>query len=138
MAFIYYQDGKWDRAVAEYKKILVQYPTDLSARNMLGDSYSKLNRFKEAYREYYSVVEAYIVQGAVERAESVFRKMAGIDPGQLDEVDRAKLQLIKEKIAAYQGKVEDESQEKPGGGGQAAPVSGLERSIQTCREAIKT
>jgi tetratricopeptide (TPR) repeat protein len=47
-ALLYTQQGKWDRAVAEYQAILKADPNDLSVCNNLGDLYARGGRIAEA------------------------------------------------------------------------------------------
>ncbi len=100
MAFVYFQEGRWDKAIAEYKKLLTMDSSDLNAHNMLGDAYVKKGELKEAYKEYSFVAEAYSQQGLMDKANVVYRKMAKFDPANLDESAKAKQGVIKQKVAA--------------------------------------
>jgi tetratricopeptide (TPR) repeat protein len=35
MAYIYFQEGRWDKAIEEYKKLLALDPEDINTHNML-------------------------------------------------------------------------------------------------------
>ena len=40
-AHLYFQGGQWDKAIAEYEKILNLDPDDMNIHNMLGDLHVK-------------------------------------------------------------------------------------------------
>jgi len=111
MAFVYFQEGRWDKAIAEYRKLLNMDPADLNAHNMLGDALVKKGEFKEAYKEYSAVADAYNQQGLMDKANVVFKKMAKFDSAHLDDSAKGKQQMIQQRVkaetAAETGNVEE-------------------------------
>lgn len=98
---LYFQEGKWDKAILEYKKLLALDPTDYGTHNMLGDAYKKKGEDGSAYTEYMTAAEAYAKQGMADKAQMLFKKIAMLDSGKLiNEADRQKQILIKKNVIA--------------------------------------
>ena len=51
-AMLCVQEGKWDKAIVEYKKLLALDPIDYNVHSMLGDAYIKKGEDAFAYQEY--------------------------------------------------------------------------------------
>jgi tetratricopeptide (TPR) repeat protein len=100
MAYIYFQEGRWDKAVEEYKKLLTLDPEDINTHNMLGDVYVKKGAFREAYEEYAKVVADLTSRGQADKATIVNKKIASIDTDALPPEARAKQSLIKRTLKA--------------------------------------
>jgi tetratricopeptide (TPR) repeat protein len=96
MAYIYSQEGRWDKAVAEYKKLIKLDPEDFNAQNMLGDVYVKKGEHQPAYDVYMIAADAYNRLGQTEKATVVYRKIAKLEAGQLN-ADSKKKQAIFQK-----------------------------------------
>ncbi len=100
MAMIYTQEGKWDKAIVEYKKLITLDPTDYNIHNMLGDVYAKKGEDALAYQSYILTAEAYIKQGLADKAIIIYKKIAKLDSNKLPENDRKKQILIKKNTDA--------------------------------------
>jgi tetratricopeptide (TPR) repeat protein len=100
MATIYAQEGKWDKAIAEYKKLITLDPTDYNVHNMLGDAYSKKSDDALAYQEYILSAETYLKQGLSDKANIVYKKIGKLDSEKLPEKERQKQILIKKLTMA--------------------------------------
>ncbi len=100
MATIYAQEGKWDKAIMEYKKLITLDPTDYNIHNMLGDAYAKKGEDAQAYQEYILTAEAYLKQGLADKANLVYKKIARLNSEKLPEGDRQKQILIKKHTIA--------------------------------------
>lgn len=74
MAMIYSQEGKWDKAIVEYKKLVTLDPTDYNIHNMLGDVYAKKGEDFLAYQSYIIAAEAYIKQGLADKTNLIYKK----------------------------------------------------------------
>src|SRR5208283_2172562 len=94
-AYNFTQEGKWDKAIQEYKKLLTLDPTDYNVHNMLGDIYMKKKDDSNAYQEYLIAAEAYIKQGLADKAAVIYKKIAKLDSDKLNEADRKKQIVIK-------------------------------------------
>ncbi len=94
-AYNFTQEGKWDKAIQEYKKLLTLDPTDYNVHNMLGDIYMKKKDDSNAYQEYLIAAEAYIKQGLADKAAVIYKKIAKLDSDKLNETDRKKQIVIK-------------------------------------------
>ena len=111
-AQLYFQEGKWDKAILEYKKLLTLDPTDYGTHNMLGDAYKKKGEDGSAYGEYMTAAEAYAKQGMGDKAQMLFKKIAALESNKLiNEADRQRQILIKKNVIAEkmieEGKVDD-------------------------------
>lgn len=79
MAYIYFQEGRWDKAIEEYKKLLALDPEDINTHNMLGDVYVKKGSSREAFEEYIKVSTDFSSRGQTDKAVIVNKKIAALD-----------------------------------------------------------
>jgi tetratricopeptide (TPR) repeat protein len=79
-ALAYTQQGKWDRAIAEYQSILKAEPGDLTVCNNLGDLYARAGKTAEAIDQYLKLGELYRSDGLSVKAIAVYKKIAKLDP----------------------------------------------------------
>lgn len=100
MAYIYFQEGRWDKAIEEYKKLLTLDPEDINTHNMLGDVYVKKGAIREAYDEYARVVTELTSRGQADKASVVNRKIAALDVDKLTPEARNKQSLVKRTLKA--------------------------------------
>jgi len=100
MAMIYSQEGRWDKAIVEYKKLLALDPTDFTTHNMLGDVYKKKNEDELAYQEYMIAAEAHIKQGLADKAQIIYKKIGLLDSSKLNDSDRKRQIMIKKHTEA--------------------------------------
>jgi len=76
----YTQQGKWDRAIAEYLTILKADPHDLTVCNNLGDLYARAGKAPEAVEQYLKLGELYRTDGLSVKAIAVYKKIIKLDP----------------------------------------------------------
>ena len=100
MAYIYFQEGRWDKAIEEYKKLLKLDPDDINTHNMLGDVYVKKGSLREAYDEYVRVGNELTSRGQGDKAAVVNKKIAALDSSLLTPEAKAKQNLIKRTLKA--------------------------------------
>ncbi len=98
MAYIYSQEGRWEKAIAEYKKLIKLDPEDFNAQNMMGDVYVKKGEAQPAFESYWIASEAYSRLGQMEKAGVVYRKIAKLDPKLLTPESQKK-QVVFQKLA---------------------------------------
>src|SRR3954470_12527260 len=67
MAYIYAQEGRWDKAIAEYRKLIALDPADGSGYALLGDAYAKKGSVQEAFDTYVQAADAHSRQGAADK-----------------------------------------------------------------------
>ena len=93
-AYLYFQEGRWDKAIGEFKRLIALDPEDLNARNMLGDAFVKKGSMKEAYEEYAYAAEGYSKRGESEKANAIYKKMAKLEVSNLDAAQQKKQRVI--------------------------------------------
>ncbi len=100
MAYIYFQEGRWDKAIEEYKKLIALDPEDINTHNMLGDVYVKKGASREAFEEYIKVSTDFSSRGQSDKAIIVNKKIAALDTGLLPPEAQKKQNLIKQTLKA--------------------------------------
>ncbi len=100
MAYIYFQEGRWDKAIEEYKKLIQLDPEDINTHNMLGDVFVKKGAPREAFEEYIKVSSDFSSRGQADKAAIVNKKIAALDPGLLPAEAQKRQSLIKQTIKA--------------------------------------
>ncbi len=98
LAHLYFQGGQWDKALAEYRKILVTDPEDMNTHNTLGDIYLKKNSFQVAYESYNKAANGFLSRGQADKAVQIYRKMVKIDTFKLTDEARAKVNFANNYI----------------------------------------
>ena len=78
-ALTYSQQGKWDKAIAEYQAILKADPHDLTVCNNLGDLYARVGKAGEAIEQYLKLGELYRADGLSVKAIAVYKKIIKLD-----------------------------------------------------------
>ena len=79
-ALTYVQQGKLDRAIAEYEAILRADPNDCNVLNALGDVCARTGNTADAIGYFMRLAEAYRLDGLYVRAVAVYKKMLKLDP----------------------------------------------------------
>jgi pilus assembly protein FimV len=79
-ALAYTQQGKWDRAIAEYQSILKSDPRDVTVCNNLGDLYARAGKTADAIDQYLKLGDLYRADGLSVKAIAVYKKIAKLDP----------------------------------------------------------
>ncbi len=100
MAYIYFQEGRWDKAIEEYKKLLALDPEDINTHNMLGDVFVKKGAVREAFEEYIKVSADFASRGQGDKAVVVNKKISALDTALLPPESQKKQNLIKQTIKA--------------------------------------
>ena len=80
VALVYTQQGRLDKAIAEYEAILKADPNDLSIYNLLGDLYARTGAASEAIAKYLKLGELYRADGLAVKAIAVYKKVVKLDP----------------------------------------------------------
>ncbi len=78
------QQGKWDKAIAEYQAILKADPRDLTACNNLGDLYARFGKVSEAIEQYLKLGELFRADGLAVKAIAVYKKIVKLAPTRND------------------------------------------------------
>ncbi len=75
----YAQQGKFDAAINEYRKVLDADSTDLTVANTVGDLYARTGRNDEAIRQYQYVAENFEAGGYRVKAIAMYKKILKLD-----------------------------------------------------------
>jgi tetratricopeptide (TPR) repeat protein len=78
------QQGRWDKAIAEYQAILKADPRDLTACNNLGDLYARVGKAGEAIEQYLKLGELFRADGLAVKAIAVYKKIVKLAPTRID------------------------------------------------------
>ncbi|WP_447986730.1 tetratricopeptide repeat protein [Nitrospira sp. Nam74] len=73
--------GQFDKAIAEWKKLLTDSPNDGSVHNNIGDLHIKRNAVAEAIESYLLAGGAFHASGSALKAIAVYKKILKLDPG---------------------------------------------------------
>jgi tetratricopeptide (TPR) repeat protein len=98
MAHIYSQEGRWDKAIAEYKKLIKLDPEDYNSYSMIGDVYVKKAELQPAFDAYLVCSDAYIRLGQLEKAGLVQSKIARLDSAQLNDASKKKQSVFIKQV----------------------------------------
>ncbi len=77
------QQGRYDKAIAEYEAILSADPSDTSLYNTLGDLYAHIGSTSEAIACYQKLVNLLRAEGRGLRAIAVYKKIIKLEPDNL-------------------------------------------------------
>lgn len=72
--------GQFDAAIAEWKKLTAESPTDGSLYNTIGDLHLKRNASGEAIAAYLQAASAFRAEGAPVKAIAAYKKILKVDP----------------------------------------------------------
>lgn len=72
--------GQFDKAIAEWKKLLTESPNDGSIHNNIGDLHIKRNAVTEAIEAYLLAGGAFHAAGSALKAIAVYKKILKLDP----------------------------------------------------------
>jgi tetratricopeptide (TPR) repeat protein len=98
MAHIYSQEGRWDKAIAEYKKLIKLDPEDFNSFSMLGDVLVKKGELQPAFDAYFVCSDAYIRLGQLEKAALVQSKIARLSSDALNADSKAKQAVFQKQV----------------------------------------
>ena len=83
-ARIYVDEGKFDKAISEYEKILIADPSDLRVKLRVAELYTKRKQIADAIRIYREVANAYSAEGFYLKAVTVLKNILRLNPTLLD------------------------------------------------------
>ena len=75
--------GQYDKAIAEYQKLVVEDPRDVRTLLKIGDLHTRRNKPKDAIEVYEKVAELYAKQGFFLKGVAVYKQILKLDPGHL-------------------------------------------------------
>ena len=121
LAHMHFQEGRWDKAIEEYSKLIELDPQDMNVHNILGDAYAKKNDLTRAFQEYSIVSADYLSHGLKDKAAQINKKIACLDKNHLSTDEKRRQTIIQ-----HQMKAED-----------ALEANRVEEAIESFREMLK-
>ena len=99
--------GQYDKAIAEYQKLVSEDPNDVRTWLKIGDLYTRKGSRREACDTYSRVARTYAAQGFFLKAVAVYKQILKLDPSRLDvQVALAEmyehLQLVSDALNTYE------------------------------------
>lgn len=99
--------GQYDRAIAEYHRLVQQDPTDVRTWLKIGDLYTRKGSRREACDTYARVAEQYAQQGFFLKSVAVYKQILKLDANRVDATKRLaemyeQLQLVSDALATYE------------------------------------
>lgn len=95
------RQGRLEAAIAEYGRIVAEFPRDWATANLLGDLYVRAGDARQAAQQYARVADHLAADGFVAKAAALYKKILKLEPA-----DEAAL-LRSADLAAAQGLVAD-------------------------------
>jgi len=78
------REGKLDKAIEEYKKIVEENPSDWSTISLVGDLCIKVGKIKEGVSQFIKVADYYRAQGFYDKAIAAYNRVYKLDPTNKD------------------------------------------------------
>src|SRR3989344_6319453 len=97
-------EGKFDKAVREYEKLLQADPKDMRIKLRIAELFAKIRQIPEAIKAYREVAESYAHDGFYLKAVTVYKNILRLNPSLLD-VNQA-LAALYEKMGLNQDAVD--------------------------------
>ena len=76
--------SQWDKAIAEYEKLVKDSPGDTNSHNAIGDLYLKRNDPDKAILSYSKAADIFAKSGFTLKAIALYKKIQSIKPDQVD------------------------------------------------------
>jgi tetratricopeptide (TPR) repeat protein len=95
------RQGKLDGAIAEYVRIVDEYPRDWNSANALGDLYARGGQTERAAEQYSRIAEHLMEEGFYPKAAALYKKLLKVNP------DDEHTQFQLGEISAKQGLLAD-------------------------------
>src|SRR5215210_1496592 len=74
------RQGKLDAAIAEYRKVMDDQPSDWNTANTVGDLYFRAGLVDKAVAEYVRIADHFSHEGFFQKAVALYRKVLKIKP----------------------------------------------------------
>ena len=104
LGLVYKDEGRYDEAIAEYRKTLEHFPDDTKARNYIGEIYEAQNKYYEAVAEYNKTLKI-SPQDSYAKSRLEALQKAGINTFYVDSIE-----IVKDDPEYYIGNAPDVSQ----------------------------
>jgi pentatricopeptide repeat protein len=107
--------GAYDKAIAEFQRLVKADPSDVRTWLKIGDLYAKKGSIEEAINAYARVADQYSKQGFHLKAVAVYKQILKLDPNRLNaqlKIAEAyeSLQLVKDALETYEALATNYSQ----------------------------
>lgn len=95
------RQGRLDAAIAEYVRVVEEFPKDWNTVNALGDLFVRAGQLENAARQYARIADHFSREGFYSKAAALYKKILKIHP------DDEAVQLQLAEISARQGLIAD-------------------------------
>lgn len=99
-ANVFFQEGRWEKALDAYLKLLEIDPRDLALQTLIADLQAKTENFPASFAAYKIARDGYLKQGPVDKLLAIRRKMAALDSSALDNAMKEEQNLVKNGLDA--------------------------------------
>ncbi len=83
-ARLFIEEGRFDKAIREYEKILLVDPNDLRINLRIAELYVKRKQIQDAIRIYREVADAYAAEGFYLKAVTVYKNVLRLNPSLIE------------------------------------------------------
>lgn len=99
--------GQFEKAIAEYQKLVAEDPRDVRTLLKIGDLHTRRNKPKDAIEVYQRVAELYAKQGFFLKAVAVYKQILKLEPGHIESSQRLanmyeELGLTNDALSTYE------------------------------------
>ena len=84
LARLFIEEGKYDKAIKEYEKILIADPADMRVKLRIAELYAKRKQIADAIRVYREVAKAYTHEGFYLKAVTVYKNVLKLNPSLIE------------------------------------------------------
>ena len=111
MAYNYFQNERWDRALVEYEKLLAIDDKDFLARNMIAEIYIRKGQKKQAINVYKEAAEILEATDDLDRAIKIYNNILKLEPDDQENIEKLQ-SLINNRLVLAEELVNKQELEK--------------------------
>ena len=83
-AQLFASKGQYDAAIAEWRKLTVDFPADGTIFNSIGDLHLRRNASADAVAAFLQAATAFRTEGSILKAIAAYKKILKVDPSRMD------------------------------------------------------
>jgi tetratricopeptide (TPR) repeat protein len=102
VAYNYFQSGNWDRALAEYQKLISIDPMDFAVHNMLAEIFTRKGEKEEAVGEYLKAASLMRATNNLEKALLAYGRVLKLEPGHVEAREKIE-EVVRTRLVEVDG-----------------------------------